>query len=164
MIAQLIKEGGEIEITKKGLLETVYSFLVGSLQIAELCWEKKALSNQAFYTTTDTRYEITAPSALKPTVHIKMQGCEVATLKYNRLFNRGSIVTNEAHLFTFKRNSLQRKTVVKREAGLQVIFTLTKTGLRGHRSITVEPSELSVEEFHGLMAAIVFHLIRKERG
>jgi hypothetical protein len=164
MIEDVIKHGGQIKVDKQGLLNVTYYFLLGEEKNAELVWEKEIFDEQAFYTTADTRFEITSRGMWGRTIHVTTGGHEVLEMKPHWAGRKGEIITRQAHRYTFKKKGIFRsKTTVKREVGSQPIFTVPDGSLGGDRLVSVYPSTLDRDEFHALLAVVVFHRISEEK-
>jgi hypothetical protein len=58
MIELGIRQGGELDIRTKGVFNPLHEVFLGDEKVAHLYWEKELLTEQAFYTTADARFEI----------------------------------------------------------------------------------------------------------
>lgn len=156
-----IAKGCTIEVKRCGNMSPIiYKLTNNNIEIAELEFENNFKRKQAFYKTSDSKFELKNDLIMaKHQKQVLQQGVELARLETNIMGRKGYIITRWKHRYKYELGFGWRpKTVVKREVGNQEIFNVI-TDYKRHRVITVNPTTTELQEVHILLSITLFHLV-----
>jgi hypothetical protein len=157
----LVADGGEIKIHGRTLGEA-FAFFNKDAKFATLLLEG-VLAERAFYDVGSVRFDVLArrTSILHGdwTLLTRVGGIASAQLSANWARGEGALITCQAHrylLATAKRP--QTHTIVRREVGDRRLMTVSSPGFPSLRRVAVHPTEIELEEFHLVLATVIFYL------